>query len=539
MNYSKTTSGMAMLVLGVFASSLVIGTPVANAARTADLVTELPGFTLGKGTQLYSGYLNVTGPFEQNDYDSVHIHYILHTSAGTNPEKDPLVTWHQGGPGGNSLYGMFGEMGEFQIGENVTYMNGHAWNKVANMLYLDSPAGSNDPLGYSYCMKDGKRTASCSWNDTSQAEAYAFTLAKFLEAFSEFNGRDLFLSGESYAGQYLPNIAHYILNADSAPAQLLKKQLKGILVGNGCWGGSANKVQCNGPNAEQNDADAYYGKGLISKGQYQAVYDACNYSDSVTRENDSQDAELSLKCAFELEKMSTTVGPHNVYNIYDNCPQAAQLLQAQGKSMRWLKNKLRARFNEGVRGRVSTSVAESNAAFASALGLEQPLDEVGNLGGGYAWACNGIDALGSYLERADVQAALHVSGVFKGQFNYDTSGPASITLYPDIVKQIRVLIYNGDADDCVPYKGNEEWTEGLASDGIIKRTKDWHPWFVTHWPDTSRGTVPAGYATTYSVPGTDLDFHFVTIRLAGHMVPAFQPAAALEFFSRFISGEQL
>ena len=43
------------------------------------------------------------------------------------------------------------------------------------------------------------------------------------------------------------------------------------------------------------------------------------------------------------------------------------------------------------------------------------------------------------------------------------AGPASVTLYPDLVKNIRVLIYNGDADACVPYKGNEEWTEGLAT----------------------------------------------------------------------------
>jgi hypothetical protein len=57
-------------------------------------------------------------------------------------------------------------------------------------------------------------------------------------------------SGESYAGQYVPNIANYIL--DNMEAEL---PLKGILVGNGCWGGDANNVDCNGPNSEQNDVD--------------------------------------------------------------------------------------------------------------------------------------------------------------------------------------------------------------------------------------------------------------------------------------------
>ena len=97
---------------------------------------------------------------------------------------------------------------------------------------------------------------------------------------------------------------------------------------------------------EQNDVDAYYGKGLISKRQHESVYEACNFTDSANRLRVENDVGMSLKCAFELEKISTVVGPHNIYNIYDNCPQAARLLQTQGKSMRWLKNKLRARFNE-------------------------------------------------------------------------------------------------------------------------------------------------------------------------------------------------
>ena len=35
----------------------------------------------------------------------------------------------------------------------------------------ESPAGSDDPIGFSYCTKDGKVPAVCSWNDTSQVRA--------------------------------------------------------------------------------------------------------------------------------------------------------------------------------------------------------------------------------------------------------------------------------------------------------------------------------------------------------------------------------
>jgi carboxypeptidase C (cathepsin A) len=48
------------------------------------------------------------------------------------------------------------------------------------------------------------------------------------------------------------------------------------------------------------------------------------------------------------------------------------------------------------------------------------------------------------------------------------------------------------------------------------------------------GAVHCSYATSYSVVGSQTDFSFVTIRLAGHMVPTFQPEAAFSFFKRYL-----
>ena len=65
-------------------------------------------------------------------------------------------------------------------------------------------------------------------------------------------------------------------------------------------------------------------------------------------------------------------------------------------------------------------------------------------------------AIPKYFKRADVKAALHLPEENGAVFDYDTSGPASVTLYPDLIKSsLRVLIYNGDADTCVPYVGNQ------------------------------------------------------------------------------------
>ena len=114
-----------------------------------------------EGFDVYSGYLTVPGPFELTEYDSLSIHYQFHTSQ-RSPSKDPLVTWHQGGPGASSVsLGLYTEMGYFQLDDAGTHVNPYAWNKVANMLYLESPAGSGTAFlagkGSSECLKKGRK----------------------------------------------------------------------------------------------------------------------------------------------------------------------------------------------------------------------------------------------------------------------------------------------------------------------------------------------------------------------------------------------
>ena len=92
----------------------------------------------------------------------------------------------------------------------------------------------------------------------------------------------------------------------------------------------------------------------------------------------------------------------------------------------------------------------------------------------------------SFLTRDDVMQALHLEKPGSSSFSYTTSGPASTTLYPELVKKIRVFIYNGDADACVPYKGNEEWITSLVTAGVLKEKKHWSPWYSKEWPHACR-----------------------------------------------------
>eukprot|EP00041_Stephanoeca_diplocostata_P032674 m.1054590 g.1054590 ORF g.1054590 m.1054590 type:complete len:491 (+) comp24190_c0_seq8:136-1608(+) len=476
-------------------SAVAIIAPVALAAKDEDLVKQMPQFA-PTSFNVYSGYLEVPGPFKLNDYDSLSIHYQFHESQG-NPKTDPVATWHNGGPGSSSIdLGLFTEMGYFQLDDQGSHVNPYAWNKIANMLYLESPAGSGSSEGFSTCNKGGKATG-CAWDDVSQAEAYAHTLAAFYKAFPEFLQNDFYLTGESYFGQYGPNIANYITSNPTTAGVTIP--LKGIALGNACWGGDATTVNCNGPNEAQNDADMFYGKGLSSKKLYKKIYEQCKFP------------QIDTACEALLNEQYKQVGPHNIYNIYDNCPQTQKFLARTGMTMLELTRLLRSQLS-----------TDYNSSAPSLLQ------------GGYDWSCGGEDAARTYLGDANNQRALHLHNQGASAFSYKRSGPASVTLYPTLVKKLRILIYNGDADGCVPYKGNEEWIDSLADTGAIVQKAEWRPWYSQPTPNSSN--VPAGYVTTYNVSGApENDFSFVTIRLAGHMVPTFQPTAALAFFQRFLN----
>jgi len=447
--------------------------------------------------------LNVPGPVA--GYDSLSIHYQFHEAQG-DPSSSPVAIWHTGGPGGSSItVGLYTEMGYYQIDSDGAHVNEWAWNRVANMLYLESPAGSGRQSGFSMCYKDNKVT-DCVWDDVSQAEAYAHTIAAFYKAFPEFVSNDLYLVGESYFGQYGPNIAHYILTHDEFSKYF---NLKGIALGNACWGGNESFVLCNGYNADQNDVDNYFGKGLLGKTLYDQIYNTCAFP---TEYSPTGPGELSQACEELLQQTGKEVGPHNIYDIYDNCPRTNELLEEEGITMRDLLLLARGEMN-------TQSLSQERVSAVS---------------GGYDWSCGGEDAAAAWFLREDVQKALNLPKPGQSSFSYTRSGPASITIYPSLIGKIRVLIYNGDADDCVPYKGNVEWITDLEATGLYHEQKPWSPWYAD-----GVKYMPAGYVTTYNVTGSQLDFSFATVRLAGHMVPTFMPNPALSLFSRFLSGEPI
>lgn len=57
---------------------------------------------------------------------------------------------------------------------------------------------------------------------------YAF-LRRWLAAFPALQGRQLWLTGESYAGMYIPMLVEQII---AGPDDMLRSSLRGVLIGN-------------------------------------------------------------------------------------------------------------------------------------------------------------------------------------------------------------------------------------------------------------------------------------------------------------------
>ena len=165
---------------------------------------------------MYSGYVNTT--INSTSQTSNALHYTFLESLG-DPTKDPVILWLNGGPGCSSLFGLFQEIGPYIYNGTTWNFNNFTWLQNASILILESPLG----VGFSYNLND------INHSDTETVVENYNALLNWFSSFPDFKSRPFWITGESYAGMYIPFLSSMILNHTKDNGI----NFKGIMIGNG------------------------------------------------------------------------------------------------------------------------------------------------------------------------------------------------------------------------------------------------------------------------------------------------------------------
>lgn len=427
-----------------------------------DRIVRLPGQPQ-VGFQHYSGYVTV-------DEKKQRALFYYFAEAEIQPASKPLVLWLNGGPGCSSLgVGAFSENGPFRPSGEVLVRNEYSWNTEANMLYLETPIG----VGFSYSTDTSSYE---SVNDHITARDNLMFLKKWLDKFPQYRNRSLFITGESYAGHYVPQLAELLL-------QFSKEyhfNLKGIALGNPVLEYATDF---------NSRAEFFWSHGLISDSTYKMFTSVCNYSRYVS---EYYRGSVSPICSKVMSQVSRETS--KFVDKYD----------------------------------VTLDVCISSVFSQSKVLNPQQVTESIDV-------CVEDETV-NYLNRLDVQEALHARlvgvrkwAVCSNVLDYellDLEIP-TITIVGKLVKAgISVLVYSGDQDSVIPLTGSRTLVHGLAEELKLNTTVPYRVWF--------EGQQVGGWTQVY---GNMLSF--ATIRGASHEAPFSQPERSLVLFKSFLAGRPL
>ncbi|KAL3575523.1 hypothetical protein D5086_023624 [Populus alba] len=264
---------MAMAALVV---QLCTSMGVDSSSPHPDKIARLPGQP-HVGFQQFSGYVTVDG----NKHRALFYYFV---EAEIDPASKPLVLWLNGGPGCSSLgVGAFSENGPFRPNGRVLIRNEHSWNREANMLYLETPVG----VGFSYATDNSSYVAV---DDEATARDNLVFLQGWFHKFPQYRNKDLFITGESYAGHYIPQLAKLMVEINKKKKLV---NLKGIALGNPVLEFATDL---------NSRAEYFWSHGLISDSTYKMFTSACNYSRYVSEYY--RDSVSSI-CSLVMKQVST------------------------------------------------------------------------------------------------------------------------------------------------------------------------------------------------------------------------------------------
>ncbi|TYI85427.1 hypothetical protein E1A91_D05G441500v1 [Gossypium mustelinum] len=436
-----------------------------------DLINKLPGQPDVNFRQ-FAGYIDVD---ENVDGRSLFYYFV---EAEKDPMTQPLTVWLTGGPGCSSVGDGFASVGPFIVTKDVHGLqkNLFSWNKVSNLLFIDSPIGS----GWSY-----SNTSSDYDNGDDATNTILLTfMQKWYEKYPVFKSKTLYLAGSSYAGHFVPNLANALLD-DNKQSKQSKFNLKGLALGNPML---RNKLD------DLAKFDLFFSREMINNSLYNQIKKECNVIDednyffnlkvvwSATCKNLMEQAIL---VAFKTD--ANNYFPLKLFDIFrDPCAENEQDLNL-GKQV--VKLITEVDMCSPLRAQCYFNLPEVQRAFH---GNRTKLS--------YRW-----------------------KGCFTANFKYNKAD-MDLDMLPALKKllqqSIPITIFSGDQDGIIPAVGTLDHLKKLAEELNIKLTKE-ETWSFRNQDGGSK-YVFGDFLT------------FLTVKGGNHHVTASRPSQALDIFTNFV-----
>ncbi|CAD8082431.1 unnamed protein product [Paramecium sonneborni] len=390
-----------------------------NGLQMEDKVSYLPPFNMSdQNFSIFSGYLSITN-------NNQSFHYVFVQSQLNNLDINvPLVLWLNGGPGCSSMIGFLQEIGPFVFmneDDESLQFNEYSWNRVAHLLFLESPSGvgfSHNPLNITF-------------NDQQTADDNLKIIQEFYSSYPEYQKNPLWLAGESYGGAYIPLLAEKIKKFNDLEVAVIN--LKGMMIGNGVTNLTHLPIS-----------------QLIYQKEHQLLpptFDITGCEKNVT----SEECE---NINYDAWKITKRINP---YDIYGYCYYEENEMEDE---LQWIQQM-----------KQFMMIHNNNIVNVTNHDLGVP--------------CVQIDNIQNYLNDVKIKRYLHVDENIEWfmctkqqnkQFKYVSDPPIVMKVLQELLdfNIYTILLYNGDADSVVP------WIDTLRSlqKLNVSITEEWRPYYV-------------------------------------------------------------
>ncbi|WVZ04603.1 hypothetical protein V8G54_017949 [Vigna mungo] len=462
-----------------------------NSFPESDKISNLPGQPQ-VNFQQFSGHITV-----DDQHQRALFYYFA--EAEEDPASKPLVLWLNGGPGCSSIgVGAFAEHGPFRPSDNnVLEKNYYSWNKEANVLYLESPAG----VGFSY---SSNKSFYVLVTDEITARDNLVFLQRWFTKFPEYSNNDFFITGESYGGHYVPQLAQLIVQTKT------NFNLKGIAIGN--------------PLLEFNTdfnarSEYFWSHGLISDSTLEILTKVCNYS-SIRRQR--QNGNLEEVCAKASKQLYDEVSDY-----VDEYDVTLDVCLSSVNQQAYVLNQLQET------QKIDVCVGDKTTTYLNRKEVQEALHAKLFVSSVDSKMTDPISAIEMQIfmirKNRKTSPLLTISSLCHRVLHYDYRNLEipTIPILGSLVKSgIRVLVYSGDQDSVIPLTSSRYLVNGLAKEIGLETTVAYRAWFEEK--------QVAGWTQTYG----DI-LSYATIRGASHEAPFTQPQRSLLLLKTFLEGKQL